>query len=73
MYLNQLQKGQKAIIKNFDIQHIPLKLIELGCMPNSSVELIQTAPLGCPMYFSINESYVAIRVEMAKQIEIEIL
>jgi ferrous iron transport protein A len=72
MFLNQLQKGQKAIIKNFDIQHIPLKLIELGCMPDSSVELIQIAPLGCPMYFSINESYVAIRKEMAKQIEIEI-
>ncbi|MFA7444494.1 MAG: FeoA family protein [Flavobacteriaceae bacterium] len=73
MFLNQLQKGQKAVIKHFDIQHIPLKLIELGCLPDSRVELMQIAPLGCPMYFNINESYVAIRTETAKQIEIEIL
>lgn len=71
MYLNQLQKGDKAIIKNFDIQLIPLKLVELGCLPDNEVELIQIAPLGCPLYFLINDTRVAIRKEMAKLIEVE--
>ncbi len=71
MLLHQLKKGEKAIIKDFDIQLIPLKLIELGCLPGNEVELLQIAPLGCPYYFIINDTRVAIRKETAKQIEIE--
>lgn len=71
MLLNQLKKGEKARIKNFDIQAIPLKLVELGCLPENEVELLQIAPLGCPYYFIINDTRVVIRKETAKQIEIE--
>lgn len=71
MFLDQLQKGEKAIIKNFDSQLVPLKLAELGCLPENEVELIQTAPLGCPLYFLINDTRIAIRKEMAKLIEVE--
>lgn len=73
MLLSQLQKEQKAVIKNIDIQTIPLKLIEFGCLPENPVELIQIAPLGCPLYFLINGSRVAIRKELANKIEVEIL
>lgn len=71
MFLSQLKKGEKATIKNFDIQLVPLKLVELGCLPENEVELIQTAPLGCPLYFLINDTRIAIRKEMAKLIEVE--
>lgn len=71
MLLHQLKKGEKAVIKNFDIQLVPLKLVELGCLPGNEVELLQIAPLGCPYYFIINDTRVAIRKETAKQIEIE--
>lgn len=71
MLLNQLKKGEKARIKNFDIQAIPLKLVELGCLPENEVALLQIAPLGCPYYFIINDTRVVIRKETAKQIEIE--
>lgn len=71
MLLNQIKKGEKARIKNFDIQAIPLKLVELGCLPENEVELLQIAPLGCPYYFIINDTRVVIRKETAKQIEIE--
>lgn len=73
MLLSQLRKEQKAVIKNLDIQVVPLKLIELGCLPESRVELIQMAPLGCPLYFVINDTRVAIRRELAAQIEVEII
>ncbi len=71
MLLSQLKKGEKAVIKQFDVQLIPLKLVELGCLPDNEVELLQIAPLGCPYYFIINDTRVAIRKETAKQIEVE--
>lgn len=68
--LNQLKIGQKAIISELKIDEIPLKLLEMGCLPGNSVELIQIAPFGDPLYFNINDSHVAIRLETAKAIEI---
>ncbi|MEY2702032.1 MAG: Ferrous iron transport protein, partial [Bacteroidota bacterium] len=48
---SQLIKGQKAEISAIDINEIPLKLIEMGCLPGNSIELIQIAPLGDPFFF----------------------
>lgn len=71
--LSALQINQKAIIKDFDIQSIPLKLLEMGCLPGSEVSLIQVAPFGCPIYLNINDCHLAIRLETAQQIEIELI
>ena len=68
--LDQLKIGQKAIISELKIDEIPLKLLEMGCLPGNSVELIQIAPFGDPLYFNINDSHVAIRLETSKAIEI---
>lgn len=68
-----LQKGQKGIIKNFPVDDIPLKLIEMGCLPGNEVELVQTAPFRDPMYLNINGSHLAIRKETALLIEIELV
>lgn len=71
--LAQLQRGQKAIIKEFNVDEIPLKLLEMGCLPGNEVELLQTAPFGDPLYITVNDSHVAIRLETAKEIGIEII
>ena len=68
-----LKKGEKAIIKDFDIDLIPLKLLEMGCLPGNLVELLQIAPFGDPLYLDINGSHVAIRVETAREIEVELI
>lgn len=68
--LSQLKKGEKATIVDFNIDEIPLKLLEMGCLPGNSIELIQTAPLGDPLYFNINDSHVAIRLETAQEISV---
>lgn len=68
----QLKKGDKAIIKEFDLNNIPLKLLEMGCLPGNTVELIQTAPFGDPIYLNVNDSHLAIRLETANEIEVEI-
>lgn len=67
-----LKKGQKAIIKDFDTEIIPLKLLEMGCLPGNTVELLQIAPFGDPLYLDINGSHLAIRMETAREIEVEI-
>lgn len=71
--LAQLQKGQKAIIQDFNIEEIPLKLLEMGCLPGNEVTLLQVAPFGDPLYITVNDSHVAIRLETAKEISIEII
>ncbi|WP_396210875.1 ferrous iron transport protein A [Flavobacterium sp.] len=68
----QLKIGQKGTIIDFNIDEIPMKLLEMGCLPGNSVELIQIAPFGCPLYFNVNDSHVAIRLETAKEINVVI-
>lgn len=68
--LTELKKGQKATITEVNIEEIPLKLLEMGCLPGNSVELLQIAPLGDPYYFNINDSHVAIRKETANEIQV---
>jgi ferrous iron transport protein A len=70
--LAQLSKGQKAIVVEVNIDEIPLKLLEMGCLPGNRIELIQIAPFGDPMYFNVNDSHVAIRIETAKEIIVEL-
>ena len=67
-----LKKGEKAIIKDFDADVIPLKLLEMGCLPGNTVELLQIAPFGDPLYLDINGSHLAIRIETAREIEIDL-
>ncbi|MGB7786106.1 MAG: FeoA family protein [Salinimicrobium sp.] len=68
-----LKRGQRGIIKEFKVESIPLKLLEMGCLPGNEVELVQTAPFRDPMYLNINGSHLAIRKETASFIEIEII
>lgn len=68
-----LKRGQKGIIQDFSLNNIPLKLLEMGCLPGNEVELVQTAPFRDPMYLNINGCHLAIRKETALLIEIELV
>ena len=68
-----LKRGQKGIIKEFADNLLPIKLLELGCLPGNEVELVQVAPLNDPIYINVNGSHIAIRRSTALQIEIEII
>ena len=68
-----LKIGQKAIIKDFSVDVIPLKLLEMGCLPGNEVSLIQEAPFKDPLYLTVNGSHLAIRKEMASKIEIKLI
>ena len=68
-----LEKGQRAIIKEFPVDVVPLKLLEMGCLPGNEVILVQTAPFRDPLYLNVNGSHLAIRKETAAKIEIEFI
>lgn len=69
--LAHLKRGEKAIITDVSSIHIPLKLLEMGCLPGNSVKLLQVAPFKDPMYLNINGTHLAIRKETAIHIQIE--
>ncbi|MFH4969521.1 FeoA family protein [Gaetbulibacter sp. M240] len=69
--LAYLKRGETAVIVDVSSALIPLKLLEMGCLPGNSVELVQMAPFKDPMYLNINGSYLAIRKETAIHIIIE--
>ena len=66
-----LKRGERGIITDVSSKLIPLKLLEMGCLPGNMVELVQVAPFQDPMYLNINGSHLAIRKETAIHILIE--
>lgn len=66
-----LKRGEQGIIIDVSSNHIPLKLLEMGCLPGNTVTLLQVAPFQDPMYLNINGTHLAIRKETAIHILIE--
>lgn len=67
-----LSKGQSGFIDHFDTDELPLKLIEMGCLPGNTISLIQKAPFNDPLYIKIDDSFLAIRKETAKHIFVQL-
>jgi ferrous iron transport protein A len=65
-----LHIGELAYISEESLNEIPLKLLEMGCLPGAEVKLIQLAPLSDPLYICVNGSHLAIRQETASKIQI---
>jgi len=66
-----LKKGEQGIITDSSSRNIPLKLLEMGCLPGNKVKLLQLASFSDPMYLDINDSFLAIRKETAALILID--
>lgn len=66
-----LKKGELGVITDSSSKDIPLKLLEMGCLPGNQVKLLQLAPFSDPMYLDINDSFLAIRKETAALILID--
>ena len=69
--LSDLNIGESAIILDVNIEEIPLKLIEMGCLPGNTIKLLQFAPFKDPMYLDVNGTRLAIRRETANYIIIK--
>ena len=72
MTVADLNKGESGIITDSSSDAIPLKLLEMGCLPGNKVTLLQLAPYSDPLYLNINGSHLAIRKETAELILIDL-
>ena len=66
-----LKKGERGVITDSSSKDIPLKLLEMGCLPGNEVKLLQLAPFYDPLYLNVNGSFLAIRKNTAALILIE--
>jgi len=71
--LDQLSPGVEAEIEKIDTDKLPLKLIEMGCLPGNLISIVQKAPFNDPLYIKIDESHLAIRKETAKDIFVRLI
>ena len=63
-----LRIGEVGYVSEESLDAIPLKLLEMGCLPGAEVQLIQVAPLKDPLYICVKGSHLAIRKETAAKI-----
>lgn len=73
MTLDILKKSQKGTIISINSENVPLKLIEMGCLPGNIVEVLQIAPLADPIYIKVSDAFLSIRKDLAKEIEVELI
>lgn len=66
-----LKKGERGVITDSSSKDIPLKLLEMGCLPGNEVKLLQLAPFYDPLYLNVNGSFLTIRKDTAALILIE--
>lgn len=73
MQLHQVSIGEKAKILEFKQRSISLKLLEMGLLPNTTIEVVGKAPLGDPIYIAVQETFIALRKSEAQNIVVQII
>lgn len=74
MKLSQLQQGQKATITSFTelSNDVRKKLMVMGLLPQTPVTLIRKAPMGDPLQVEVRGVSLAVRVNIADAIQVEV-
>ncbi|MBP3930879.1 MAG: ferrous iron transport protein A [Peptostreptococcaceae bacterium] len=72
MTVYDLEVGQKGIIKNiFGNEKLTKRLLALGCIDNTEIEVRKIAPLGDPIVIRFRGFDLAIRKKDAKNIKLK--
>ena len=59
--LSDMKVGRKAVITEFEMDDIFLKLMEMGCIPGETVKIDQIAPLGDPISITVAGYHLSLR------------
>ena len=72
--LSELKPHSKGIVKKVEGQgNLKRKLLDMGIVPGSSIEVVKFAPLGDPIDVKIRGYHLSLRKEEAKQISVEVI
>jgi len=67
----ELKKGESGVISGFNDNIISLKLMEMGCLPGSTIKMNFTAPLGDPVSYDVAGYNLTLRRSEAAYIILE--
>jgi ferrous iron transport protein A len=71
--LSQMLPKEKGIIKKIgDIGELKERLLELGALKNTPIEVVRISPFGDPIELKIGNTYIAIRKNEADKIYVEL-
>lgn len=70
---NDLRPGETATVCCLSDPEMALKLLEMGCIPGTTVRLVGRAPLGDPLMLTLgDEDYtLSLRVSEARTIQLK--
>ena len=72
MYLNELKQNDSArILKVNGSGSLRQHFLDMGIIPGCEITLVKFAPLGDPIEFKLHDYILTLRIDEAKQIEIE--
>lgn len=73
MRLDELQKGQTAVVKALHITGPNRRrLMDLGILPGTRIEIEMKSPLGDPTAYRIRGAVIALRQVQSREIEITV-
>ncbi|MGA0256130.1 MAG: FeoA family protein [Rhodothermales bacterium] len=70
MTIIDLKPGQKARIEGWATDTPPQRLLEMGMMPGSAIELVRYAPLGDPIDVKVRGFHLSIRASEARLVDV---
>lgn len=66
--LDQLKPGESGRIEGYSASNPPGRLLEMGLLPGTQVEVVRLAPLGDPMDLKVRGFHLSLRKHEAAQI-----
>jgi ferrous iron transport protein A len=74
MKLSELTPGQNATIKGITglENDVRKKLMIMGILPNTPITLVRKAPMGDPLQVEVRGVSVALRVNIADSVQVEV-
>jgi len=69
--LNELKPGEKGRITGWTGSFPPARLLEMGLLPGTIIEVVRFAPLGDPIDIKVKGYHLSVRKQEAEQVEIE--
>lgn len=70
MTLAELRPGQRGTVSGYASDAPPVRLLEMGLLPGTEVEVVRLAPLGDPMDLRVRGYHLSVRREDARLIQI---
>ena len=70
MTLQDLHPGESGTILGFETDTITDRLMEMGMLPGTKVQVVRLAPLGDPMDLKVRGYHLSLRKAEAAQIRI---